>query len=288
MTAMAVDYVVNASSDENGHISGGSPGDQTGREVRVQSWYNRPWNLMLRYEPDPTAAAYAAECAAKLANSNLVGYNQNRRMTLYNKLRAVNFDVDAYIATGELTEVDCSSFVYTVYACALPFMRYNGDAPSTGEMYDAYTDWGFTPYRSSIYLDGPSNLIDGDVLVYEGHHTVIAYDPGDTPPGPGPTPDPSGELVLKKKEVCATFGADFFDRSIAGKYTVDTDLYLRNGPGVLHSVLTTLPEGATVYNYGYYDKILGKTWLYVEYHTKDTIYTGFASAKYLTFKSKLS
>ena len=282
---MAVDYVVNASLDENGHISGGQPGDQTGREVRVQGWYNRPWNLMLRY-PNQTVAAYAAECAAKLANSNLVGYNQNRRMTLYNKLRQYNWDVDAYIASGDLTEVDCSSFVYTVYALALPEIRYNGDAPSTSEMRDAFTDWGFTAYTSDIYLTSPDYLVDGDVLVYEGHHTVIAYDPGETPPGPGPTP--GGDMLLKKKYVNATSGADFFDRSIAGKYTVDTDLYLRNGPGILHSTLTTLPEGATVYNYGYYDRILGRTWLYVEYHTKDTIYTGFASAKYLTFKGKLS
>lgn len=282
---MAVDYVVNASLDENGHISGGQPGDQTGREVRVQAWYSRPWNLMLRY-PNQTDAAYAAECAAKLANSNLVGYNQNRRMTLYNKLRQYNWDVDAYIASGDLTEVDCSSFVYTVYALALPAIRYNGDAPSTSEMRAAFTDWGFTAYTSSIYLTSPDYLVDGDVLVYEGHHTVIAYDPGDTPPGP--TPTPGGDMLLKKKYVNATSGADFFDRTIAGKYTVDTDLYLRNGPGILYSTLTTLPEGATVYNYGYYDRILGKTWLYVEYHTKDAIYTGFASAKYLTFKSKLS
>lgn len=281
---MAVDYVVNASSDENGHITGGDPGDQTGREVRVQSWYNRPWNLMLRYNPDPTAAAFAAECAAKLANSNLVGYNQNRRMTLYNQLRSFNFDVDAYIASGRLTEVDCSSFVYTVYAVALPFIRYDGDAPSTGEMYDAYTGWGFTAYRNSIYLDGPAYLNDGDVLVYEGHHTVIAYDPGDTPPGPGPTPDPSGELVLKKKEVCATIGADFFNPDIAGRYIVDTDLYLRNGPGVIRKALTVMPENSYVRNYGYYSKFLGKTWLYVEYVTEDTVYTGFASEKYLTKK----
>lgn len=282
---MAADYVVNASLDENGHISGGQPGDQTGREVRVQSWYNRPWNLMLRYNTDPTAAAYAAECAAKLANSNLVGYNQNTRMTLYNQLRNFNFDVDAYIASGRLTEVDCSSFVYTVYAVALPFIRYNGDAPSTGEMYDAYTSWGFTPYRNSIYLDSPAYLNDGDILVYEGHHTVIAYDPGDDPPTPppGPTPHP-GTIVLKKKDIYATTGADSFDRTIAGRYVVDTDLYLRNGPGILCRPLTVLPENAYVRNYGYYSKFLGKTWLYVQYVTEDAVYTGFASEKYLTKK----
>lgn len=283
---MAVDYVVNASSDENGHITGGEPGDQTGREVRVQSWYNRPWNLMMRLISNPTAAAQAADIAAKLANSNLVGYNQNRRMTLYNRLKAVNFDVDAYIATGVKTEVDCSSFVYTVYACVLPAIRYDGDAPSTSEMQAAFTSWGFTAYTASIYLDGTAYLADGDILVYEGHHTVIAYDPGDTPVPP-PTPPGEDDVIIKKKHIVATSGADFFDSSIAGLYTVDTDLYMRNGPGILHAILTTLPEGATVYNYGYYDKVLGRYWLYVEYHTDKAVYTGFTSSKYLTFKSKL-
>lgn len=281
---MAVDYVVNASQNENGGITGGDPGDQTGREVRVQLWYSRPWNAMLRYVPNPTAAAYAAECAAKLANSNLVGYDQNRRMTLYQRLKAVNFDVDAYIATGVKTDADCSSFVYTVWACALPSIRYDGDAPSTSEMILAYTGWGFTLYQQAIYLDGPQHLLDGDVLLYTGHHTVIAYDPGDTPPGPGPTPHPSTGDLIKKKEITATSGADFFDRTLAGQYTATTDLYIRNGAGVLKKVLGVIPEGATVYNYGYYSKSLGKVWLYVQVKIGDTLYTGFASEKYLAKK----
>ena len=276
---MAVTKVVNASLDENGHISGGQPGDQTGQEVRVQNWYSRPWDHMIRW-PNQAQATQAANVAAQLANSNLVGYNQDRRNTLYNKLRDYGWNVNAYIASGDLTEVDCSSFVFACYAYVLPAIRYNGNAPTTADMVSVYSSWGFQVYTNSIYLTSPDYLNDGDILLYENHHTVIAYEPGYVPPQPG-------DLIIGKKNICATLGADSFDKTLAGKYKVQADLYIRNGPGVLYKALGIMPEGATVYNYGYYTKRLGKKWLYVEYHTPRAIYTGFASEKYLSKISAL-
>ena len=41
--------VVQASSNENVGIRGGKPGDQTGREIWVRSYYNYPWDNVLRY-----------------------------------------------------------------------------------------------------------------------------------------------------------------------------------------------------------------------------------------------
>lgn len=272
---MPADYVVNASSDENGHISGGQPGDQTGREVRVQLWYDRPWDLMLRY-PNATLGQQASVVAAQLANSNLVGYNQARRNTLYQQLKAHGWDVNAYIASGIKTEVDCSSFVFACWAYVLPAIRYDGDAPSTSEMPTVYPSWGFTPYTNSMYLDSPTYLQPGDLLVYTGHHTVIAYDGG-----VGPLPPHPGDLIIAKKEIVATKDADSFDKMIAGRYQAATDLYLRNGPGVLNKALTVIPEGSTVYNYGYYTTKLGRVWLYIQFKKDDILYTGFASSKYL-------
>jgi cell wall-associated NlpC family hydrolase len=47
--------LVHASINENGKIVGGRPGDQTGREICVRSYYNHPWNSVLRYvEPVQT------------------------------------------------------------------------------------------------------------------------------------------------------------------------------------------------------------------------------------------
>lgn len=50
-TAMCVDasQIVQASINENGGVSGGQPGDQTGEEIWVRSYYNYPWDYVLRY-----------------------------------------------------------------------------------------------------------------------------------------------------------------------------------------------------------------------------------------------
>lgn len=51
--------LVHAASSENGEKYG-TPGDQTGREICVRSYYNRPWDCVLRFveeatpEPTPT------------------------------------------------------------------------------------------------------------------------------------------------------------------------------------------------------------------------------------------
>lgn len=44
--------IVHASINELGRATGGQPGDQTGREFCVRSYYNYPWDVILRYEGD--------------------------------------------------------------------------------------------------------------------------------------------------------------------------------------------------------------------------------------------
>ncbi|MFP3156022.1 peptidoglycan-binding protein [Lachnospiraceae bacterium ZAX-1] len=41
--------IVHASINELGKITGGKIGDQTGKEICVRSYYNHPWNVVLRY-----------------------------------------------------------------------------------------------------------------------------------------------------------------------------------------------------------------------------------------------
>lgn len=53
-TAMYVGngQLVHASINELGRATGGQPGDQTGREFCIRSYYNYPWNIVLRYDGD--------------------------------------------------------------------------------------------------------------------------------------------------------------------------------------------------------------------------------------------
>lgn len=42
-------YLVGASINENGNVTGGLTGDQTGAEIRERTYYNYPWTFALRY-----------------------------------------------------------------------------------------------------------------------------------------------------------------------------------------------------------------------------------------------
>ena len=86
-------YIVHSSIDENRHARGGKAGDQTGREVCTRSWYSKPWGMVLRCK-DAAVAKKARDIAIKLANSNLVGYDQNERNSLYKQLERTGWDVD--------------------------------------------------------------------------------------------------------------------------------------------------------------------------------------------------
>lgn len=50
--------IVHASINEFGGTTGGQSGDQNGQEICIRSYYNKPWNSILRYKeggtPDPT------------------------------------------------------------------------------------------------------------------------------------------------------------------------------------------------------------------------------------------
>lgn len=49
--------LVHASINELGRAVGGQPGDQTGREFCIRSYYNYPWNVILRYVGDDSSAS---------------------------------------------------------------------------------------------------------------------------------------------------------------------------------------------------------------------------------------
>ena len=68
--------VVKASINENGGVTGGRTGDQSGREVYIGSYYNYPWDCVLRYaggggddpepKPDPEPDPDQQTCSVTL------------------------------------------------------------------------------------------------------------------------------------------------------------------------------------------------------------------------------
>ena len=71
-----------ASIGENGKAVGGIRGDQTGKEVKVGIYYNFGQNIVIRFR-DIEKGRMLGKIAKGVANSNIVGYNQNDRESFF-------------------------------------------------------------------------------------------------------------------------------------------------------------------------------------------------------------
>ena len=73
-TAMVVKtgQLVAARINEIGQSVGGQTGDQTGREICLQSYYNYPWECVLRYRETPEAKPVTQEAPAKETGKGIV------------------------------------------------------------------------------------------------------------------------------------------------------------------------------------------------------------------------
>lgn len=172
-----------ASIDENGKVTGGSAGDQTGKEVVIRNWYNKPWNVVLRPKSAAVAELSARACEAACANPN-VGYDQGGRNTLYAKAKAADFDLSA-VGT---CECDCSSLMHVCAIAGGANLTYGSNGYTTRTMVKAFVASGdYVKITDSKYLTSDKYLKRGDILVKEGSHTAMvltdgsAVSPSDVP-----------------------------------------------------------------------------------------------------------
>ena len=171
--------ISNSGHDEYGGYSGGSAGDQTGSEWQIRSWYNRPWNLVLRY-PDRKVGDLIAELSRQAANNNKIGYDQKQRYTYWNALAAAGYypkNID------KVCEADCSSGVLANVKAAgyiLNIQALKDVDPDgwTGSMKSQLTAAGFEALTSNRYLTSDAYLLPGDILLNELHHTAVNLDAG--------------------------------------------------------------------------------------------------------------
>ena len=166
-----------AAKDERGGYSGGSAGDQTGKEVYVNGWYQQGWNVVLRPKSDVLAEKMARQCEAGCANNN-IGYSQSTRNTIYVEAQKVGLDL-AKINTP--CNCDCSSFIGTICVCAgLPASAfYSGNMPVTSTMRDCCTSTGqFDVLSGSKYTKQKDYLKRGDILLNESAHVVMVLADG--------------------------------------------------------------------------------------------------------------
>lgn len=161
--------VGSARIDENGRAHGGTAGDQTGKELSVQSWYrhSKGWRV-LRCTDSAKAEKIAAAMEAACRNRN-IGYDQYERLTLYNLAKAVGFD-PARVAKP--CETDCSALVRVCLAFA-GIATENFRTPTQAKVMLATGQ--FVELTGKKYMDSSDYLRRGDVLVTrtQGHTVVV-------------------------------------------------------------------------------------------------------------------
>lgn len=162
--------LAHAVGDENGKSVGGKPGDQNGKEVRLQNYYisgGKKWDYVLRCKNDALRRMIAEDAVNGARNAHL-GYDQNQRYTAWNAVKDRGFNL---ALLDKDTECDCSqlaSICCNYAGIAIPKDTY------TGNMLSRYTATGcFKILSANKYTTCIDNLEVGDILLREGHHTAI-------------------------------------------------------------------------------------------------------------------
>ena len=171
--------ISNCGHDENRKYTGGKPGDQKGDEWAIIPWYSRPWTCVLRH-PDPAVRKAIAKKARAAANNNKIGYCQGHRLTYWEHLKTSNYD-PAQITVA--CEADCSSGVAAnIRAVGINLeneeLKKIPVSCTTRNLRPQCDDHGFDVLTDKKYLDSPDYLLEGDILLCEGHHVATNLDNG--------------------------------------------------------------------------------------------------------------
>ena len=174
--------IAHASIGENGLITGGEAGNQTGKEVCIREWYKKMWAVVIRH-PDRRvreAIATIAETLASPPANALIGYDQNQRNTFHTIAKSCNYDILEFISSRNKCETDCSAFVTTVCLFAgVRSLEYSDNAPTTSTMKSVFKKAGFDIITDKKIVGTTAYLSKGDILVKPGAHTVIVLDDGE-------------------------------------------------------------------------------------------------------------
>jgi len=157
-----------ASIDENGNIAGGKVGDQTGRELCIRSWYDKPFNVYLECN-DAKLAEKAAKLMEQICANQNFGYDQDQRLTGYNSIKKYGIEK----ASGEF---DCSTLISTIYK----LLGLNiSESNTTSTLRQALIATGkFNVYTDAKHVGSDSYAMRGGIYLSEGHHVVMALENG--------------------------------------------------------------------------------------------------------------
>ena len=300
-----------ACSNERGEIENGIKGDQTGREVRINSFFDgQVWQSIYRCK-DKAKAKLIAQYMRDACNNDNIGYDTGKtRYSCWDEAMKVgstkgiktpcNTDCSQLVdLCVNLTGISVSKYLWTAIEDQLLM--------STG-MFDRITD--------QEILRG-NGVILGDILWRTGHTAIVVE--ADSQSGPDKTPkwvgeayglklipvyaNSTGAMALPQYPALATGNLfDVCDETdlryyirICGQYygwldkqyclrktpyttgKVQTDLHLRANAGTSYKSLAIMPRGASVQICDQKPAADGRPWDYLIWNG---LY-GFASDRYI-------
>ena len=165
-----------ATSNEKGELTGGSAGDQNGKEVAMANWsyasgdkYNS-WKHVFRAK-DAAARLKIAQAAIDACNNNHIGYDTGSpdRKSCFKEAQKVHFDLSKVTVNCETT---CSELANVCIAAAglssyLPISKAAYVESLTTQLSKSSE---FNDYTS--YATKSVNLLPGDIII-SGSHTAI-------------------------------------------------------------------------------------------------------------------
>lgn len=163
--------IVHAVCDENGEAHGGIPGDQTGKEIREQNWYNRSGGGWEQYiECTDQSIADKAVAFAKAICAGNYGYNQDKRWSGYDSILADGIE-------NGCGDFDCSSLVLGVYRLA--GLNIKEKSGSTRDAAKILTATGkFRLVTEGDVLTNPELAKKGSCYCTPGQHIVVCIEDG--------------------------------------------------------------------------------------------------------------
>lgn len=193
--------------DENGNISGGKAGDQTGQEVSTQSYYmhSRGWYCLRPKSVD--VANKIATAMQQACDNNNIGYDQSQRTTVWNALKQYGSLKNIAVPC----EGDCSLLI----RCCV-YQATGKDVGNFDTSAEAGVLEGSGLFEKRFSVSSSSQLYNGDVLVTKskGHTVVVVSGRPRNSSNNSTNSNPTGSWKATGTATCT--GSDVNYRSGAG------------------------------------------------------------------------
>ena len=200
---MATVYIGSARIDERGRASGGQAGDQTGKEVSTQNWYDHSKGWIVLRPKDGAKAQKIAKGMRSACDNPNIGYDQTNNQSLWNLVKGKGFDP---AKADKPCETDCARLVRV--CCAYAGIMAD-DFYTATEATVLMRTGEFIKLTDSKYTDAPDYLGAGDILVTRSKgHTVVVLSNGKYYDGSADEPERAlGDRILRDGD----YGADVIE-----------------------------------------------------------------------------